>query len=458
MSSRCIEYLIHGRAIHLIFRVIVLVLVAGCGKSEPATAPLPATATLKILEATIIPIPHTGIPESLEVTQTSAPLTATETVPTFTVMAPTATPMSTTPTLCAGLIPEIIKTEVRHHVDEGLNAGIVVGIVTPCGSETYAYGQTALSGGQSVDENTVFEIGSIGKTFTALLLADMVGRKEVLFDDPIEQFLPGNINVPKFNGRSITLMDLATHTSGLPAIPDNLAPADELNPYADYTVEQMYEALAQTRLTREIGSRYEYSNFGMGLLGHILSLQSGLSYEALVITRIANELGMPDTSVTLTPAMQSHLATGYRDKEPFPLWDIPTLAGAGALRSTVRDMLTFLAANIGLQESRLYEAMQLTHEPRYPTTSMRVGLAWHIRTQGALQIIEHHGATGGYWGFTGFVRDKQVGVVVLTNTFTDIDEIGLDLLRRAANLTSTPTSTPPLAILPLLMTSRVRFP
>lgn len=336
---------------------------------------------------------------------------------------------------CAGLIPESTKAQVRQYVDQGLNAGIVVGIVAPCGREVYAYGETALSGGQAVDENTVFEIGSIGKTFTALLLADMVQRNEVSFDDPIEQFLPDSVTVPTYNGQSITLIDLATHSSGLPAIPDNLAPADEYNPYADYTVEQMYEALAQIELTRDIGSQYEYSNLGMGLLGHVLSLQSSMSYEELVVARIADELGMPDTRVTLTPGMQDRLATGYREEEPFPLWDNPTLAGAGALRSTVQDMLTFLAANVGLHESRLYEAMQLTHESHYLVNeSMRVGLAWHIRTEGDLQIVEHHGATGGYWSFAGFVKDKQTGVVVLTNTFHDVDEIGLDLLRASTVL------------------------
>lgn len=353
-----------------------------------------------------------------------------------------------TPTLvphteCTGLIPESIKARVRQDVDLRLNVGIVVGIVCPCGTEVYAYGKTALSGGQTVDENTVFEIGSIGKPFTALLLADMVERNEVSFDDPIERFLPTSVSAPTHNGRSITLIDLATHTSGLPNIPDNLTPADEYNPYADYTAEQMYEALAQTCLKHSIGSQYEYSNFGMGLLGHVLSLQSGMSYEELVVTRIADELGMPDTRVTLTPPMRSRLATGYRDGEPFPLWDNPTLAGAGALRSTVRDMLTFLAANMGLIESSLYETMQVTHEPRYQVDgSMEVGLGWHIRTQDDVQIVEHHGATGGYWSFAGFVKGKQTGVVVLTNTFHDIDEIGLDLLRTAATRPPASTGTP----------------
>jgi D-alanyl-D-alanine-carboxypeptidase/D-alanyl-D-alanine-endopeptidase len=342
---------------------------------------------------------------------------------------PSKTPSPTVQKECTNLIPGSIKDLIRERVDQGSNVGIVAGIVNPCGREVFSYGKTALTGGQEVNENTVFEIGSIGKVFTALLLADMVQVGEVSFDDPIELYLPSSVTAPTFNDRSITLIDLATHTSGLDAIPENLAPADEYNPYADYTVEQLYEALSSTSLDYEIGSQYEYSNLGMGLLGHILSLQSGLTYEQLVVERIADELGMPDTRVTLTPEMQSRLATGYREGEPFPLWDIPTLAGAGALRSTVQDMLTFLAANIGLTESRLYAAMQVTHEPQFSVAStMQVGLAWHMSQEGKIQIIEHHGATGGYWSFAGFRNDTQTGVVVLTNSFQDIDEIGLQLL------------------------------
>jgi D-alanyl-D-alanine-carboxypeptidase/D-alanyl-D-alanine-endopeptidase len=342
---------------------------------------------------------------------------------------PSITPSPTVQKECTNLIPESIKDVIRERVDQGLNVGIVVGIVNPCGREVFSYGKTAMTGGQAVDENTVFEIGSISKVFTATLLAEMDQLGEVSFEDPIELYLPPNVTAPTFNDRSITLIDLATHTSGLDIIPENLAPADEYNPYADYTVEQLYEALSSTSLDHEIGSQYEYSNLGMGLLGHILSLQTGLTYEQLVVERIANELGMPDTRVTLTPEMQSRLATGYREGEPFPLWDIPTLAGAGALRSTVQDLLMFLAANIGLKESRLYAAMQTTHEPRFPVSdTMQVGLAWHMSQEGKIQIIEHHGATGGFWSFAGFSHDTLTGVVVLTNSFQDIDEIGLFLL------------------------------
>jgi D-alanyl-D-alanine-carboxypeptidase/D-alanyl-D-alanine-endopeptidase len=374
---------------------------------------------------------------------TENPLTAMNPTPTN----PPSEEPSTIPTRivyldCTGLIPESTKLLVQRDVDQGLNVGIVVGIVTPCGREIYSYGYKNLSTSQPVDENTVFEIGSIGKTFTTLLFADMVQRQELSFYDPIEQFLPENVTAPTYDGRSIQLIDLATHTSGLPSLPDNFAPANEYNPYADYTLEQMYTALSETTLKRRIGAAYEYSNFGMGLLGQILALHSGMSYEELVESRITNVLGMPDTRINITPEMQNHLAIGYRDGKQMPLWDIPTLAGAGALRSTVTDLLTYLEANLGLLDSPLYTAMQTTHEPRFPVNaSMMVGLGWHIRTEGDLQIIEHHGATGGYWGYAGFVKDKQIGVVILTNTYKEIDFIALALLRTAAAQPYAPTST-----------------
>lgn len=152
-----------------------------------------------------------------------------------------------------------------------------------------------------LDEDTVFEIGSTGKSFTGILLADMVQHNELSLSDPIEEYLPAEVAVPTYEGRSITLVDLATHTSGLPNLPDNLNPADELRPYADYTFDQMYEELGNVELLSPPGSSYQYSNFGMGVLGHILELRTGMSYEDLVISRITDVLDMPDTRATLTP-------------------------------------------------------------------------------------------------------------------------------------------------------------
>jgi D-alanyl-D-alanine-carboxypeptidase/D-alanyl-D-alanine-endopeptidase len=330
---------------------------------------------------------------------------------------------------CGGLIPESIRTLVRAKVDAGVNTGIVLGVVSPCGRDVLAYGSSSLEDGRPLDEDAVFEIGSTGKSFTGILLAEMVGDGELSLSDPIEKYLPPRVTVPTYDGRSITLVDLATHTSGLPNLPENFNPADELRPYADYTFDQMYEELGNTKLPAPIGSQYQYSNFGMGVLGHILELRSGMSYEDLVISRITDVLGMPDTRATLTPDMQSRLAIGYRDKAVMPLWDNPTLAGAGELRSTVRDLLTYLSANLGLRESSLYEAMDLSHQPfRQADDAFDVGLGWHIRHRSDGEVVEAHGATGGYWCYLGFIASTQVGVVVLTNTYRSVDEIGLDLL------------------------------
>jgi len=327
-------------------------------------------------------------------------------------------------------IPADVKETVRFRVDHGYNVGIIVGIVDPNGTRYYGYGNTTVSGNQRPDENTVFEIGSITKVFTSTLLADMVERGEVTLDDQIAKYLPKGVRAPTRNGQSITLAHLATHTSGLPRMPDNFLPSDANNPYADYSVEQMYEFLSSYRLQRDIGAQYEYSNYGGGLLGHILALRSGMSYEELFVQRIGNELGMGNTRITFTPEMTRRLAKGHTGNIEVSNWDIPALAGAGALRSTAQDMLTFLAANMGLKQSRLYSAMKTTHKPRYQAGSpdMHIGLGWYIRTSGNRRIIWHNGGTGGYSGLTGFIDDEKTGVVVLTNATQSIDDIGFHLL------------------------------
>ncbi len=327
-------------------------------------------------------------------------------------------------------IPEDVKETIRTRVDSGYNVAIVVGIVDPGGREFYSYGSTARDAEQRPNERTVFEIGSFTKAFTGLLLADMAHREEVALDDPIEKHLPGNVQAPRRNGHSITLAHLATHTSGLPRMPGNMALTDPSNPYADYSVEQMYEFLSGHTLRRDIGEQYEYSNYGMGLLGHILALASGMSYEELVAQRIANELGMRDTGIALTARTMKRLAKGHSGNTEVPNWDFPTLAGAGALRSSADDMLTFLAANMGLEESRLSSAMKTAQESRHEAglPTMSIGLGWHILAIDDRQLIWHNGGTGGYYCFAGFVRAEGKGVVVLTNSSQTVDDIGFHLL------------------------------
>lgn len=326
------------------------------------------------------------------------------------------------------------RIDVQHQ-----SVGIVVGVIGPEGRRVIAYGQLENSDPRPLNGDTVFEIGSMTKVFTSLLLADMVERGEVALDDPVAKYLPAKVKMPERNGRQITLADLSTHTSGLPRLPTNMKPADPNNPYADYTVEQLYQFLSSYQLTRDIGSQYEYSNLGGGLLGHVLALRAGMSYEALVRSRICDRLGMNDTRIQLTPEMKERLAVGHNQAlEPAENWDLPTLAGAGALRSTANDMLTFLAANLGYTKSPLAPAMAAMLKVRRPTgqPSLEVALGWHVRTIDGHEIVWHNGGTGGYRSFIGFDPSAHTGVVALSNTFTTVgvDDIALHLLDAKAPL------------------------
>ena len=316
--------------------------------------------------------------------------------------------------------------------------GIAVGIIDSKGNQFIGYGSLRKNAAPvKPNADTVFEIGSATKVFTTLLLADMVGRGEVALSDPASKFLPKTVSMPKFEGREITLLDLATHTSALPSLPDNFAPADGLNPYADYTVEQLYAALSNCKLTRANGKQYEYSNLGMGLLGHILALRAGVDYENLVVDRITKPLGMKDTSISLSGEMKKRLAFGHSNTlEEVKNWDLPTLAGAGALRSTVRDMVRFVEANLGKTASTLSDAMALQAETRFPAgaANLSIALGWHKLRSKAGEITWHNGQTGGYHSFVGFDKKRGVGVVVLANTAADIDDIGLHVLDRGLPL------------------------
>lgn len=321
---------------------------------------------------------------------------------------------------------------LRGRVEVGkTNQSIVVGVIDEKGTRFTSYGKTdKTAAAKNSDENTVFEIGSITKAFTGILLAEAVRRGEVKLDDPVSKFLPSTVKMPTRGGKEITLLDLATHTSGLPRLPANFAPKDMQNPYADYTVEQMYDFLSKYTLTRDIGAQYDYSNLGTGLLGHILSLRAKMSYEDLVKTRILKPLDMNDTTITLSPVLKSRTAQGFdADGEMSALWDLPTLAGAGALRSTAKDMAKFVAANLNLTKTNLIDVFSAAHKPqRDASAMMKIGLGWHIRTGSASDIIWHNGGTGGFRSFVGFNMAQKRGIVVLTNSAESSDDIGFHFL------------------------------
>jgi CubicO group peptidase (beta-lactamase class C family) len=332
------------------------------------------------------------------------------------------------------LISSEVKNHIKARVDNKLNVGIVVGVIDGDKVEYFSYGKTALENGTDVDENSVFEIGSISKTFTAIMVADEVLKGNMKLSDPIQKYFPEGVTVPTRNGKEITIKDLATHSSALPRMPDNFQPTNPNNPYADYTIPLAYEFMSSVELTRDIGSQYEYSNFGMGMLGHILELINNKSFEDLLIERITNVYNMNDTRVVFTDNMKAHLAKGHANGREVENWDLPALAGAGAIRSTASDMVKYLKANMGMTPSPIYNAMKMSHEVAYTNEEQdfSMGLAWHYGLNDT--VVWHNGGTGGYISFAGFLKGTNKGVVVLTNTQENINAIGFKLLGDDAEL------------------------
>ena len=337
---------------------------------------------------------------------------------------------------------EEIRNILRERVDDRKQSvGIVVGVLEPQGTRVIAYGKLENNDSRTLNGDTVFEIGSMGKVFTALLLADMAHKGEVKLDDSIAKYLPATVKAPKPNEKSITLIDLATHTSGLPRLPTNLSPRDPANPYADYTVKQLYDFLSSYELTRDIGSSYEYSNLGAGLLGHILALRAATDYESLVKSRISVPLGMASTTISLPPALSARLAVGHdASLQRVANWDMPTLAGAGALRSTVNDMLKFLAANLGYGKSEVSEAMVAMLHVRRPTgdANSKVALGWQVLKTNKGEIVWHNGGTGGYRSIMSMDLRMKTGVVVLSNAAIGVEDIAHHLVDPSVPLTPAP--------------------
>jgi CubicO group peptidase (beta-lactamase class C family) len=335
-------------------------------------------------------------------------------------------------------VPDDVKANVQARVGGGLSPGIVIGVIGPDGAETYhAAGVMTVGKPEPVTPDTIFEIGSITKTFTGTLLAEMAARGEVKLTDPVRKYLPEGVTLPKEGEREITLEDLATQRSGLPRLPDNMAPADPNNPYVDYTAERMYEFLGRAKLDHPIGTTYAYSNLGVGLLGHALTRAAKLDYDALVKARIATPLAMTITSTTVPDSLKSRLATPHSiggekptPVEPWTWTSASALTGAGGLRSTAKEMLHYVAANAGTPDSPLKSAMKEAQRPRGEAGSkaMAIGLAWHLKRSGDRVVIWHNGGTGGFHSFCGFDPVTRTGVVVLANSTEDIDDIGIHLL------------------------------
>ena len=346
--------------------------------------------------------------------------------------------------------PEEIQRSLDAFVATAPGVVVIVGLVEHGATRIYKAG-TPPAGAPPLDASTEFQIGSITKTFTATLLAEMVQSDKVHLDDPIGKYLPAAAHTPAYKGQQITLLNLAEQNSGLPEMPTNFAPSNSDDPYADYADTKLYDFLGDYALTRAPGAKFEYSNVGVGLLGTLLANAAHTDYASLVNSGVLEPLGMNETSANLTPEIRSRLMPGLtQGLRPSPAWTLTALAGAGAINSSMHDMLLYLKANMNAPAGRLGLAMAFAQKPRSDTTIapfMKIGLNWFTNVNS--HITWHNGQTGGYHSFLAFDRAGGKGIVVLANVASfDVDALAIHLLAPEASPMVPVIATPPPAVLP----------
>jgi len=336
-------------------------------------------------------------------------------------------------------IPPKVTNFILNDIVNKSKAAIVIGLIDPNGTKVYSFGNISKVNNNPVNESTIFNIDSITKTFTTLVLADMAKQGVVNLNDPIEKYLPSNVKVPQYNGTKITLENLATHTSGLPFMPSNIwinTTIGTINP--NYNSTQLYQGLSNTTLLSKPGTKFLYSDFGMGLLGHILSLKEGVPYEQLVKSRILDVLGMNDTKITLSPNdIKYRFPVGHKNGSEIQTPKIPSvIAGAGGLRSTANDLLKYLSANLGFLNSKLDDSIALQHLIQHPgllpnpmNYSTYIALGWAVLTNFGTETLDHTGSINGWNANVAFIPTKQIGVVSLCSCdLTDMDTGTLDFV------------------------------
>ena len=320
--------------------------------------------------------------------------------------------------------------------------GLVVGIVKQDGeTESFGYGNVKLAdANQKPDEQTIFEIGSITKVFTATVLAIKIKKGSIKLEDFAQTHLPDEIVLPRYKGKQITLLHLATHKSGLPVQPPliglfALATKDPANPYAEYGKKNLAATLSKLKLSRLPGGKFVYSNLGMGLLGHALVNSSQAnSYDELITQQICNPLGMKDTRVKLSASQNLQFANGHKKNgnQTSP-WEFASLEGCGALRSNVHDLLFFATANLGLKKTTLDDAFQMTHQPRSKITipNSQIGLSWICldRKSPKQTLRWHNGGTGGYRSMMILNLEKKTAVIILSNSAHSVDSLAFGILK-----------------------------
>jgi CubicO group peptidase (beta-lactamase class C family) len=315
--------------------------------------------------------------------------------------------------------------------------GLVIGVIDNGTTYEYAYGRLSKENNTKPNQHTIFQIGSISKVFTSTILMGMVQDSIVQLNDKITNFLPDSLAQQNTWLQNITLAQLATHTSGLPKIPYNISMTitDKENPYSNYQIEDLYHFLGNYEpiivKKKKKNTAFSYSNLGMGLLGHLLENAAKTSFDSLLNDYIITPLQLQNTCVFLSEEQQNNLAIGhYFSGRTIKELTYKTLYSSEGLYSSLSDMISFVQANLLTDEKD--NIFRLTHTPLYDTQMRFVKMAygWFVISKGRKNtptVITHSGRTGGYSNYVAFDKEKQIGVVVMSNSAHRIDEIGIEV-------------------------------
>lgn len=334
-----------------------------------------------------------------------------------------------------GQIPiDIIKAIIKQEVTNKRSKSIIVGIVDANGRQIIAEGKLSDNDPRLPDSNTMYEIGSITKVFTSLSLAKMSLKNQLNINDPISKFLPKTVKTPIRNGKEISLLSLSTHRSGMPRFPYNTDPKNPDEPYADYSVNQLYEYVSHFEPPFDIDSKWRYSNVGYGVLGTILTLVAQKNFETLITEEICKPLNLNNTVISLTAKQKENLAIGHAETgTSVGLTELGAIEAGGALRSNVTDLLTFAEENMGLITTDLYPAMQLTHvlQAKKDANDTYTTMGWTLDNNNGQNFLFKDGGMPGYCTFLGIDKKNKIGVVILSNSNNSVSDIGRHILDAA---------------------------
>ncbi len=325
-----------------------------------------------------------------------------------------------------------VDTAAEKLIQSGVAYGLVLGIYK--GGKTYVKGYGTIKKDERLQPNntTIMELASTSKLFTSCVLQILCDEGTLNLDEKIYDLLKNKVELPPI-ARKTTLRQLATHTSGFPALPESfiLKMTDENNPYKNLSTQDLYDYLKDC-VGKKSEGKFEYSNFGMGLLGHIMELKTNKKFEDLVKEKLLSKLQMNNTFITPDSKQQPKIAQGYNEAgAPNPIWEDHVLTGAGSFMSDATDMIAFIRANLGAHHSPVSASLLKTHTQQ---TNRATGLGWMLPSSidkfiGNKHILWHNGIAGGYASFIAIDKQAQCGIIVLSNTAKDITLFGMKMIR-----------------------------